>query len=114
MFHAEQQVITNIAPHAGPGTDKRSDAVALVGYLADSVSNDFRRLHKNLGSELYLEIPVKDIVDRSPVAGEGDRADGQSMIWVSPDATLARYEAVLASSFATPAGPGARYEWPRP
>jgi hypothetical protein len=113
MFDAQQDTLTGTttvangaaltveAPDAAAGNtlDKRSDAVRMAGYLDAGGSDHHRRLHRTPGSELYVEIESRDIVDASSAAGDGDPTGGQSMIWVRRDALVVWHELMTASSF---------------
>jgi hypothetical protein len=89
---------------------ERSDAVALVGYLGDGCSDQYRRLYESVALNSWIEILATDIVDR--VAEGADDPLGGSTVWVRRDAELTMCEAVRASNFE---GPGDQdKKWPRP
>jgi hypothetical protein len=102
----------DLAPDAATEVaTERSDAVALVGYLGDGSSDQYRRLYESVALDSWIEIRAEDIVDR--VAGPGgDYPTDMSTIWVRRDAELAMCESVRASNFE---GPGDQdKKWPRP
>jgi hypothetical protein len=81
--------------------------VALVGYLAAAGSDGYRRLYKDPAVELYVEIPVGDIVEVSSAE------PGQSLLLVRSDAQLIWNESIPASGLdATSTTRG--FRWPRP
>jgi hypothetical protein len=96
------------------GSIDRSDAVALVGYVGEGCSGEYRRLYESVALNRWIEILAVDIVDRVAVPGTDDPTVGQSWIWVRRDAQLALCESVRASSFDGAPGPEETLKWPRP
>ncbi len=64
----------NVGDHADP--------IPLIGYPPKKQPRAVRRLHKQPGSETYVEIKVQDIVDPPRGADKPHLERGQIAIWV--------------------------------
>jgi len=94
-----------------------SNAVALVGYLGDGQSDEYRRLYQTLAMNRWIEMLAEDIVARAPADGGDDPTAGQSVVWVRRDATVFSCESVRASSYESPPSQDGEIPariWPRP
>jgi hypothetical protein len=97
-------------PATTQGPVEGPDAVSLVGYVGEGCSDDSVRLYQSVALNRWLEIASAVIIARVP-APDGD---GQSVVWVQRDATLALCESVRASDYESAAGPEEQLKWPRP
>ena len=124
-MEATEQNRGNASPDLTPDEGARQgligrsfDAVAMVGYLGEAPSDQYRRLYQSIALNRWIEILAVDILHRLPAAESGDLTPGQSVIWVRRDAEVTRCESVRASSFEEPPwegpDPPPPLRWPRP
>jgi hypothetical protein len=90
--------------HTTPN-DATARTTALIGHLTEADADGCRRLYRDPAVDLYIQVRAEDVVEQSPAV------DGQSLIWVRPDASVVWHETMPVSSFATTTR---TYKWPRP
>jgi hypothetical protein len=90
------------------------DAIPLVGYIGDGVSEDSLRLYRNMTMKEWIEIPKVAIIARFSEAGDGELTKGRSLVVVSPSAILLKCEVVRASRLekSVPLDQPAAADWP--